>query len=159
MFGLTTVTAHTIMEATYKSEKWEKYGNQYTPKDQVAQAYGIAAWKQRWGPSAENECALYNAEKCRNFLRQTNAQQGYCHIERVRLWDFFNHAEPWQGILHRGAKFFPAGIKNPDWCGSGGFLYNRIQNGELDPKDCGTGKCPPCGAIAGWDGLLQFPET
>jgi hypothetical protein len=31
------------MEATYKSEKWEKYGNQYTPKDQVAQAYGIAA--------------------------------------------------------------------------------------------------------------------
>ena len=47
MFGLTTVTAHTIMEATYKSEKWEKYGNQYTPKDQAAQTHGIAAGKQR----------------------------------------------------------------------------------------------------------------
>ena len=43
MFGLTTVKAHTIMEATYKSEKWKKYGNQYTPKGQAAQAYGIAA--------------------------------------------------------------------------------------------------------------------
>lgn len=43
IFGLTTVKAHTIMEATYKSEKWEKYGNQYTPKGQATQAYGIAA--------------------------------------------------------------------------------------------------------------------